>query len=401
MVRSAAVLAMLVACGGSKSATDGGGTAGDGSGRAHDGPSGSSTGLHVVKGTNGTNGHIVDPNGAEIHMHGADRSSTEYACVNGSVFSGAHDQASVDAMKSWHINSVRVPLNEDCWLGINGMPAASSGQPYRDAIRSWVSLLETNHMLVILDLHWAAPGTQKSDRQLGMADLDHAPEFWTEVATAYKADHASVIFDLFNEPFITDWDCWVNGGTCSKDANNASYQVAGMKQLLAAVHATGADNVVIMGGLAYSADFTQWVAKVGTLANTSNVAASWHVYSDQSVQTLCPTQYNNYSTSQTCADGATTAMNYGIPGVLASGYPVVVGEIGIGLYTQALGPYSATQAGQLTTWLESLLAWIDGQGQGYNAWDWNTDAPPLLLSNFDGTPSPYFGVTYKAHLAGI
>ena len=116
---------------------------------------------------------------------------------------------------------------------------------------------------------------------------------------------------------------------------------------------------------------------------------------------VCPTQYDNYLTSQTCADGATTAVNYGIPGVLAAGYPVVVGEIGIGLYTQALGPYSATQAGQLTAWLESLLAWRDGQGQGYNAWDWNTEAPPILLTSLDGTPSPYFGVTYKAHLAGL
>ncbi|CAN5124816.1 hypothetical protein BH11MYX1_BH11MYX1_26740 [soil metagenome] len=357
MVRIAAVLAMVVACGSGSRATDGGGTTGDGSDGTHDGTPGSSAGLHVVRGSNGANAHIVDANGNNVSMHGADRSSTEYACVNGNVFSGAHDQASIEAMKSWHINSVRVPLNEDCWLGINGIPAASSGQNYRDAIRTWVTLLESHNMIVILDLHWAAPGTQKSDRQLGMADLDHAPEFWMQVATAYAADHASVIFDLFNEPFITDWDCWVNGGTCAKDANNATYQVAGMNQLLAAVRATGADNVVIMGGLSYAADFTQWVAKVETIADPTNVAASWHAYSDQSVQTLCPT-------SQTCADGATTAMNYGIPGVLAAGYPVVVGEIGIGLYSQALGPYSATQATQLTTWLESLLTWVDGQGQG-------------------------------------
>ena len=27
-------------------------------------------------------------------------------------------------MKAWNINAVRVPLNEDCWLGINGVASA-------------------------------------------------------------------------------------------------------------------------------------------------------------------------------------------------------------------------------------------------------------------------------------
>ncbi|MEO8801567.1 MAG: hypothetical protein ABI551_26995 [Polyangiaceae bacterium] len=44
---------------------------------------------------------------------------------------------------------------------------------------------------------------------------------------------------------------------------------------------------------------------------------------------------------------------------------------------------------------------MDDQDQSYVAWDWNTEAPPILLSSFDGTPSPFFGVTYKAHLAAL
>src|ERR1700748_3416836 len=95
-------------------------------------------------------------------------------------FDGPHDQASIDAMKSWNLNAVRVPLNEDCWLGINGVNVPT----YRDDIRAWVSLLEQNEMYVILDLHWAAPGTQKANGLLGMADADHAPTFWAQVATA-------------------------------------------------------------------------------------------------------------------------------------------------------------------------------------------------------------------------
>ena len=39
--------------------------------------------------------------------------------------------ASIEAMKSWHINAVRVPLNESCWLGINGVDAGRCGAAYR------------------------------------------------------------------------------------------------------------------------------------------------------------------------------------------------------------------------------------------------------------------------------
>src|SRR5262245_49905326 len=112
-------------------------------------------GLHVVMGNGAGNGVLVDGTGATVRLHGVDRAGTEYACLGGNLFSGPSDQASIDAMKAWHINAVRVPLNEDCWLGINGVPVASSGAPYQAAIRAYVSLLEQNGMYVILDLHWA------------------------------------------------------------------------------------------------------------------------------------------------------------------------------------------------------------------------------------------------------
>ena len=357
-----------------------------------------SGGLHVVMGTGGAPGQIVDGAGNVVRLRGADRSGTEYMCLGGAIFDGPSDQASIDAIKAWHINAVRVPLNEDCWLALNGVPSATSGLPYRDAIRAYVSLLEQNGMYAILDLHWAAPGNQVSNGQLGMADADHAPAFWGDVATLFAGDHDSVIFDLFNEPFITDWACWAHGGACAKDANGATYMAAGMATMLDAVRSAGADNLVIVGGLAYSSDFFGWLSEIQAIGAT-NVAPSWHTYTFQSAITKCPSQYNGYSTSQTCATGTDTAANYGVPPLLAAGYPIVVGEIGIDVYAANTGPYSTTQAMQLATWLESMLTWLDSQQQSYLAWDWNTEASPLLITNFDGTPTPYFGVTYHAHLA--
>lgn len=40
--------------------------------------------------------------------------------------SGPVDQASVDAMKTWNLHAVRIPLNEQCWLGPHGSDGRSS-----------------------------------------------------------------------------------------------------------------------------------------------------------------------------------------------------------------------------------------------------------------------------------
>jgi hypothetical protein len=51
----------------------------------------------------------------------------EFACVQGwGIFDGPTDNTSIAAIKSWNINVIRIPLNEDCWLGINGEEAECS-----------------------------------------------------------------------------------------------------------------------------------------------------------------------------------------------------------------------------------------------------------------------------------
>ena len=79
-------------------------------------------------------------------------------------------------------SQVRVQLNEACWLGINGAGGTGgkfAGQPYRDAVDAYVQLLIANGMWVILDLHWAAPGTQIALSQWPAPNQDHSPAFWT------------------------------------------------------------------------------------------------------------------------------------------------------------------------------------------------------------------------------
>ena len=389
------------------------------------GPAGLPNGLHTVRGTGGAPGQILDGSNNVVKLHGADRSGTEFACTYESggaagagfpgFFDGANDQAGVAAMAAWHINAVRVPLNEDCWLGINGLPFNDTAANYQAAITQWVDLLNKNGMIAILDLHWAAPGTQATSTSLGqlpMTDADHAPAFWSSVATAFKGN-GSVIFDLFNEPYLTSWPCWLSGGAasagCAKDKSGTAYATAGMATLLQAVRKAGATNVVILGGLGYSSDFTSWVTSVDSIPSLAapldgltldNVAASWHAYDFNSAQSGCPSQYNNHS--GTCSSAAATAMSTHVTDVLAAGYPLVIGELGISAYsTSTAGAFSSAQVTDLEGWLDNIMTWAEGQGQGYVGWSWNTDTPPALVTDYAGTPSPDFGVTYKAHLAGL
>ena len=111
---------------------------------------------------------VLDANGNVINLHGVNRSGTEYECIqNAGIFDGPSDAASVAAMAAWHINIVRIPLNEDCWLGVNtgSINPAYTGQNYIDAIVSYVALLHQFGIYAELSLMWGAPGGAQATYQ--------------------------------------------------------------------------------------------------------------------------------------------------------------------------------------------------------------------------------------------
>jgi len=316
------------------------------------------TGLHVAGNT------IVNSGGQPVRLLGVDRSGTEYQCIHGyGIFDGPNDAASVQAIAAWHTTAVRVPLNEDCWLGINGAPAPYSGMTYQQAIAAYINLLNANGLVAILDLHWNAPGTGQATGQLQMPDADHAPAFWTSVATTFKGNSA-VIFDLYNEPHDVSWPCWRDGGTCS----GVGYTVAGMQSLVTTVRNTGATNVLMLGGLAYSNDLSQWLAYKPS-DPLGNLAASWHVYNF------------NACNNTGCYDGQVAPV--------AQQVPLVAGEIG------------ENDCGH--GFIDALMAWLDAHSGSYLGWAWDTfdcGGFPALISNYDGTPTA-FGIGFRDHLAAL
>ena len=109
-----------------------------------------------------------------MRLRGVNRSGAEYACAQGwGFFDGPSDSASVAAIASWKANAVRVPLNETCWLAINGVKPAYSGDNYRRAISDFVGRLNRAG-LVVDQLLQRRPGWAAAlDRSVAGADDAH------------------------------------------------------------------------------------------------------------------------------------------------------------------------------------------------------------------------------------
>jgi endoglucanase len=348
---------------------------------------GGATGTGGMAGTGGSGGaastvHVVGSqiyDGATaIRLMGVNRPGGEYGCVSGGVWDPAdgsgNNQATITAMLAWKINAVRIPLNEDCWLSLNGVK--TGGATYQSTIATWVNLLLQNNIYPILDLHWTENNGAEATGQQPMPDMAHAPTFWGQVAAAYKGS-PKVIFDLFNEPYPDNnmeataaWTCWRDGGTCT----GMSYPAAGMQAMLTAVRNAGANNLVLLGGIEYANDLSQWLAyEPSDPAN--NFAASWHVYPN-----------SNYTSSHTLMMDA-----MGVAGMV----PIVATEIGGALD----GSCTATSGTDSGSFITMAMTYLDGLSppQSYVAWSWSTDDTPVLISNLNGTAA-CSGITYKAHL---
>lgn len=201
---------------------------------------------------------LVDSAGATRRLLGVNRSGGEFMCVQGyGFFDGPVDDASVKAIADWKANTVRIPLNEECWLGLSNIKPEYAGANYIAAVKDLVSKVEAHGMTPVLDLHWtygqytgnsAGCSDVHATCQKPMPDAQYTPSFWASVASTFKDDRA-VAFDLFNEPYpdratsttTQAWTCWRDGGTCP----GISYQVAGMQSLVDSVRGTGAKNLIL------------------------------------------------------------------------------------------------------------------------------------------------------------
>jgi aryl-phospho-beta-D-glucosidase BglC (GH1 family) len=335
---------------------------------------------HVAPGGYYTNGTSVCTAGGESHLfHGVDRPSLEWNAAGQNV-----TLTDFQAMAEWHANVVRIALDQDFWLTgawlHNNVPIPPPGQTqqwsvqdaqsYQSTVAQAVHWAEAAGLDVILDLHWSDQGnlqvmavgksqdTAGNANQQQMADVN-SKQFWIEVATKFKGD-GHVLFELYNEPNDVSWTTWLNGGT------DPGYQVVGMQELYDAVRSTGADNLVIAGGLSYAFDLS---GVASFPIRGYNIMYATHPYGPQDGMASWDASF----------------------GYLAAGdiAPVIVTEF---------GDMSAMCTGAFDM---SLIQYADMYKISWTAWAWYPGGCgfPSLITDFGYTPTPQ-GSTVRTALLG-
>ncbi len=314
-------------------------------------------------------GNQLMQNGQPVRLIGVDMSNSQYYCLghNAQPFGMPADSASITALASWHVNAVRIMLNQQCWLGLDGEPHATTSTNYRESIEKFVAMLNSAHIETILALYsnfpltYAAKGNHSKLKAMPMADASHSKALWTSVATAFR-NYSGVMFDLYNEPQEISWACWKNGCTIGGQL------YVGMQQLIDTVRQAGAGQPLLLGGVDFSNNLSEWLAYEPT-DQLHQLIASVHIYA-----------------STTCS--IVSCWNKEVAPVTRH-VPVVTGEFGA--------------AGCSTTLMKQYMKWADKHAVSYLAWAWSpgpcTTIGPLLTS-YSGTATPY-GSVFQSHLVAL
>lgn len=324
-----------------------------------------------------------------LQLRGVNRAIFESRCTYDAAgdADGPATAASIAAVKAWGSTTVRVSVNEGCWLGINGLPLSGNVNAYRAAVVAYINSLRAQGLYVIIENHVTAPGAHRATLIDYMPDADHTPAFWTSMAATFRTDHG-VIFDIINEAAMASWNdplpvptgqwaCWRNG--CTLDSMyGGRFTAAGVQSLVNAIRAQRATQPIILGGLSYNADQSQ------LLANLPN---------DPEKQLLVSAHIYDFVQSSAAVD----ANFAGIYRTIAAGLPLILGELGERNCNSGSAAYT-----------KHVLSLVDGEqaaGRIYGVlgWTWNAhtalstgwhcptgpsgDGGPLLILDYTGAPT--------------
>jgi hypothetical protein len=281
----------------------------------------------------------------------------------------------VTAIEDWKASVIRLPVHIDFWYDVKD-DQKDGGKAYRDLVDAAITLAANRGVYVILDHHrYRAPRPEHLD-------------FWRDAATRYK-NHPAVLFGLLNEPHGTTWDVWLHGGyvqerKMSADDEttflteeeriraNIGYRSPGIQRLLDAVHATGARNLAVIGGLEYAYDLSGILNGYAVTDNGGNgIMYDTHVY---------PWKYNWREKFLDAAEK----------------HPVLVGEVGADIKKQSW----ERELKPPEIWVPDMLGLIQKHRLNWTGWCFHPSAGPKMLLNWSYEPTPYWGAYAKRALAG-
>lgn len=316
---------------------------------------------------------ILNSRGETVRLRGVNVASLEWT----SDGQGHVLRTVAVALNEWHANTIRLPLSQDRWFG-HGPEQTDGGMAYRALVRQIVDYCRTNESYVILDLHWS--DCNEWGRNIGQHSMPdtNSLAFWRDFAPVFANDPA-VLYDLYNEPHDVSWDVWVNGGLVTDKPNGhlaaappKTFEAVGMQTLLEAVRTAGARNVVIAGGLDWAYDFS------GILEGRQ----------------LTDHGGNGIIYANHCYDNKHDSVDAWIAKMEAASakLPVIVSEFG--------GSSGPSEQVPTDNWLLHVMHSLDSHHWSWIAWDLHTGAEPTLISDWNYTPTPDYGVYVKQALAG-
>lgn len=353
---------------------------------------------------------FVDADGQTVQPRGVNFSSFEFVSIQGwgegdptGGQGGQPNGPDWSAITAWKANIVRIPLNEASWLGHRCTDSAGASHDpdpagnYRQAVQTQVEQAIAAGLYVIIDLHWSAPGNTCPMLQMQMANADNSPAFWTSVADTFK-DQPAVMFELFNEPFMNfgfsgdDWSMMMHGTggrfssypATSRDGQwkeiKTEWQVASYQDLIDAVRATGATNVVLIAGMQYAQDMSGWL-KHRPDDPIEQMAAVWHPY---------PTFGASWGSAKHAQPNFAPEVFTDILQIQEAGFPVIATETGD-------RNTEGTRGAPLIT---TVTRWADQHGIGVLGWGWNVWEEPdhVLIRDVDGTPTDGYGEVFREWL---
>ena len=159
-----------------------------------------------------------------------------------------------------------------------------------------------------------------------------------------------------------------------KAQNAKGYHSIGHQALIDAARSGGAKNIVLVGGLDWAYDLSGIAKGFALDDKTGNgIVYNTHIYAgkrDWPGKVLC----------------------------IADKHPILVGEVGAN--TKKFTFIPAADQEDATTWVPKVLGFIQKYKLHWTAFSFHPGAAPVLIKDWDYTPTPEWGAPAKEALAG-
>jgi hypothetical protein len=341
---------------------------------------------------------LVDPNGNAVVLRGVNIGGLEsYPTGFGDDQGNPTLLNSVNvALNDWHANLIRLTVYPDFWFGNDqgvGLPDNfdPNGAAYQDLVKQVIDTAQADNAYVMLAVWGSDMGNPAAAPAMHDLPDSSTAAFWQSAATTY-ANNPAVLFDPFNEPHGDHtWDEWLNGGGGATgrpqitDESGTTYDSPGMQGLLNVIRGTGADNIVAPEGLGYGSDLSGLSQGYAPIDPANNLMYQFHLYPAE----------------DSIPDGVPSVANRDALVQAAAGHPIYIGEWGTYADGDTNPDAQNTGAGWPTAdqWSQNMLAWLAQHQYNWTAWELGASAGPNLISDWNDTPTSYFGQHVKDALA--